>query len=114
MRGKILHLHFWLAVLYAFEFKPRCSAAYGCRGHNSVRQHHPGRRGRPGTQGASKVCCCPPLMRIAHPAGVNLQLLDAPSFCLPLCLVCSDLANNKVLSAVDSASLDAQFEVFAL
>jgi len=53
-------------------------------------------------------------MRIAHPAGVNLQLLDAPSFCLPLCLVCSDLANNKVLSAVDSASLDAQFEVFAL
>ncbi|KAI7838153.1 hypothetical protein COHA_008084 [Chlorella ohadii] len=26
----------------------------------------------------------------------------------------SDLANNKVLSAVDSASLDAQFEVFAL
>lgn len=42
----------------------------------------------------------------------TLLWLMGPAFACPF--VCSDSSNNKVLSAVDRASVDSQFEVFAL
>lgn len=42
----------------------------------------------------------------------SLLRLMGPASACPF--ACSDSSNNKVLSAVDRASVDSQFEVFAL